>query len=76
MKDNQMEITKYIHTLITEDGIQFTYNQEIIGNIRWEDIRNMELYNDYHVKDKKIYKKTKHLPKILQYVEDCDLGWC
>lgn len=76
MQDNQSNITKYIHAKISEKGIQLTYNTKIIGNILWQDIQNIEIKNDYFLKDGKIYRITKKQSPILQYVDGCDQGWC
>lgn len=77
MKDEQIDITRFINIMITEEGFHLMFNQEIIGSISWEEIPSkMKLHHDYLIINEKIYKKTKPSPPIKQYVDGCDLGWC
>ncbi|MCQ6267792.1 YusG family protein [Fictibacillus sp. WQ 8-8] len=72
----EMDITRYISSRLTKSGFVLTYNKQPIGEIRWEDVSNVCLNkNTFFFRDNKIYMIRDHL-KTLQYVENCDLGWC
>jgi hypothetical protein len=75
MQDNRMDVTKHINATITEEGIQFIYNHEVIGIIFWADIP-IEMHNDYILTERKIYQKTKRVLYVDQYVDGCGLSWC
>jgi|GEM_PF-4746498 len=76
MEHNQCNITKYVKAIISEEGIQLTYNNQVIGRILWKDISNIELSRNYILRDRKIYRKTNNHSPVSTYLENCDLGWC
>ncbi|KOO46784.1 DUF2553 family protein [Priestia koreensis] len=72
-----MNVTDKVIAKVRDDYVELYLQKERIGTVKFlEEGKVYDMIEGYEYEDNQILKLIDCAQEPIQYVEDCDLGWC